>query len=436
MSQSPQVVRRVLGEVSANITHVHVHGNNSNSNNGSSLAKRKLLDTAAVIVSSKSAKQHAESDDTVHHDRVKQSRSPVLASKQDTVLVNVSSPSRSLLRPANELPSSPQKVLPGSVNVFPLSGEQHERQQVHANVVDVDDDEDEDEDEDIDINPLLQSPTERRAATVSSSGVNITSLQEHAERLRMRLKLAYYKVQNKQTATPFPDLIAPTKPAAIVIVPQSLPATAALPIARSFTHYGGSRSSSNNNINSSSIIRNSDAMKMTATAAAARLHSLPAVMSEAARRIALGLPAQPSRKRRISTFVHVPNPGVNDKRRRQQRKSYPPTTSMNANSRASKSRRSTTMPLTSTTTGRSGVTTPARKRHRTSSAQHSITHNGNYQGQGQFNANNNNIIIPVLPAESNNSFSSPLKAQLPSSAIKGTPGQLGAARSLLELGCM
>ncbi|KAK9454347.1 hypothetical protein V1511DRAFT_488729 [Dipodascopsis uninucleata] len=45
--------------------------------------------------------------------------------------------------------------------------------------------------------------------------------------------------------------------------------------------------------------------------------------------------------------------------------------------------------------------------------------------------------VDYLSSEANNEvLSSPLKSALPSSAIKGTPGQLGAARSLLELGCM
>ncbi|KAK9470658.1 uncharacterized protein V1510DRAFT_422393 [Dipodascopsis tothii] len=38
-------------------------------------------------------------------------------------------------------------------------------------------------------------------------------------------------------------------------------------------------------------------------------------------------------------------------------------------------------------------------------------------------------------ASSSGLFSSPLK-KFPSSAVKGTPGQIGAARSLLELGCL
>ncbi|KAK9447881.1 uncharacterized protein V1518DRAFT_420690 [Limtongia smithiae] len=43
-----------------------------------------------------------------------------------------------------------------------------------------------------------------------------------------------------------------------------------------------------------------------------------------------------------------------------------------------------------------------------------------------------------LPAKDtpSNAFSSPLKNAVPSSSIKGTPNQIGAARSLLELGCL
>ncbi|KAK9371695.1 uncharacterized protein V1513DRAFT_481806 [Lipomyces chichibuensis] len=395
MSTSPQVARRVLGDVSANIMHTP----------HTAINKHVDLYTAAVDCSSNARKtgpaRHSESKVALDGNVERQD-----AGRQSKTT----------------LPSSPQQPSCGDIVVRqPSTADEIQRG----------------------LTVLSQSQTRRLPSPAS---VRRSSCKVHADRLRMRLRLAMYKVRINQTTTPLCDLPLP---------PSALPSgstkstSSILPLMSSSQPpliseiLSGTRAITGTRTAS---LYNADA-NVGAAIAAVRLQSLPAVMSDAAVRIAPGVSNKPQlpRRKKMGTFIHNSGPpqstssksanraarylydtATSNGRRRGRSKKHHRSSKRASDSGAIVKDVSKKRPIHTNVPDISGpwqdssviVVTPARKR---SSRPDKM------------------LVVPKLGAEAEGSsglFSSPFKSQLPSSAIKGTPGQIGAARSLLELGCL
>ncbi|KAK9460754.1 uncharacterized protein V1516DRAFT_436359 [Lipomyces oligophaga] len=286
--------------------------------------------------------------------------------------------------------------------------------------------------------------------------------RQHADTLRMRLRLAYYKIQIDRVSTPLSELPLPNRTKDKLEQPEDNEEayTRSYVASPSAARVAGSLTSLSTIRDFAPLTRQPFGPRPSEPSrAAARLHSLPAVMSEAAIRMAssgdynlpsLGKSTRPSLSRPISftsnttrkVILYSPIKRHGNKQNRSgasrnnsestnRRRSASSHTSTKAakrisSGRVSKEHRSfsssadsfTASKGTSTKPRKTGTTefvTPARKtRSRLSDSQ----------------------LTQRFRNESSNGqqFSSPVKAALPSSAIKGTPNQLGAARSLLDLG--
>ncbi|KAK9366362.1 hypothetical protein V1509DRAFT_630132 [Lipomyces kononenkoae] len=394
MSASPQTARRVLGDVSANIMHTpHSTVNKTVDLNppavGGGPSARKIglarcTESKIALVSNNSHMQEAASQSN------------------------------------NILPSSPQQ---SSVQDVVTS---------HASNID-------------EIQNSLAAPQSPMRELSSPAPVRSSNCKMHADRLRMRLRLAMYKVKINQTTTPLCDLplpsfaLLPGSPAFLSSIPPLTSSYRPSLIAENYTGTGtieGMRTSP----------YNADA-NTRASIAALRLQSLPAVMSDAAIRIATDMTNRPQLPRRkyMGSVTHSSRPrhsasgksaaravscsldtatnigrwrGRSKKHHGGSKRANPSGTIVKDVQK--KCARHVTLPDTCTPWKDNSVivVTPARKR---SSLPDKM------------------VVMPKLGTDnegSSGAFSSPFKSQLPSSAIKGTPGQIGAAKSLLELGCL
>ncbi|KAK9319242.1 hypothetical protein V1517DRAFT_297655 [Lipomyces orientalis] len=270
------------------------------------------------------------------------------------------------------------------------------------------------------------------------------SCKEHADRLRMRLRLAIYKVKINQTTTPLCDL--PLPPSASQREPTTFTSSISPLMSSSHISLDGEAFAGSHTVAGmrASSLYNADA-NVSASIAAMRLQSLPAVMSDAAIRIATGVSnrAQLPRRKKMGSFIH--------------HSSLPPSTSVKSASRATTHSFDTAANRRGNSKKRQGG--PKRTRHSGVIAKDipkKRTRRVTLSETGVCLKDDSVIVVtparkrsslpdkrlPAVPklgtdAEGTSGiFSSPFKSQLPSSAIKGTPGQIGAARSLLELGCL
>ncbi|KAK9386080.1 hypothetical protein V1515DRAFT_202137 [Lipomyces mesembrius] len=391
MSASPQVARRVLGDVSANIMHTP----------HTAINKHVDLYAAAVDCSSNTRET-----------------GPARGSESKVALGGNVEGHAAGRQSKITLPSSPQQPSSGDIVVRHPSTTDEIQHGLTAH---------------------SQSQTRRLASPAAASR---SSCKVHADRLRMRLRLAMYKVRINQTTTPLCDL--PLPPPALLSGPTTF-TTSILPLMSSSQPPliseipSGTRAITGMRTAS---LYNADA-NVSASIAAARLQSLPAVMSDAAIRIATGISNKPQlpRRKKMGTFIHnsgAPQSTAGKAANGAASYSFDTATS---NGRSKKHHRSSKRasvsgaivkdvsnkrPLHVTVPDISApwqdnsviVVTPARKRP---------------------SRPDKMLVMPKLGAEAEGSsgiFSSPFKSQIPSSAIKGTPGQIGAARSLLELGCL
>ncbi|KAK9333587.1 hypothetical protein V1520DRAFT_332180 [Lipomyces starkeyi] len=391
MSASPQVTRRVLGDVSANIMHTP----------HTAINKHVDLYAAAADCSSNARKT-----------------GPAPASESKVALEGNVEGQDAGRQCKITLPSSPQQPSCGDIVVrHPSTTDEIQ----HG---------------------LTQSQTRRLPSPAS---VRRSSCKVHADRLRMRLRLAMYKVRINQTTTPLCDL--PLPPSALLSGSTTF-TSSILPLMSSSQPpliseiLSGTRAITGMRTAS---LYNADA-NVSASIAALRLQSLPAVMSDAAIRIATGVSNKPQlpRRKKMGTFIHNSGPPQSAAKFANRAASYSfdtATSNGRWSGRSKKHHRSSKRarisgaimkdvskkrPSNVSVPDSSGplqdnsvaVVTPARKRS---------------SGPDKM------LVVPKLGAEAEGSsgmFSSPFKSQLPSSAIKGTPGQIGAARSLLELGCL
>ncbi|KAK9466973.1 hypothetical protein V1512DRAFT_238634 [Lipomyces arxii] len=256
-----------------------------------------------------------------------------------------------------------------------------------------------------------------------------SNYRKHADRLRMRLRLAYYKVRvNKQTSS-FLDLSCP-----MAELPRHMADRSDAKPAHDHQDVFADATSVAPNSRSAKLY--SAHVDASASIAAIRLQSLPAVMSDAAIRIATGTqkPQLPSRRKKASRS-HTPGSvqlrhshldaydavsSINKRRKTAKRQTKSLSTGLQSaiggRWGSSTARRNTI--ATGNITPEANIVTPARKRP-------SLPSGRKLQTLPSLGADHE--VAPGI-------FSSPLKSALPSSAIKGTPGQIGAARSLLELG--
>ncbi|KAK9353556.1 hypothetical protein V1523DRAFT_410770 [Lipomyces doorenjongii] len=397
MSASPQVARRVLGDVSANIMHAP----------HTAINKHVDLYAAAVDCSSNTRKTGS----------ARGSESKV-ALGVDVDRHGTCSQSKITL------PSSPQQPSSGDIVVRHPSTTDEIQHGLAAH---------------------SQSQTQTRRLA-SPAAARSSSCKVHADRLRMRLRLAMYKVRINQTTTPLCDL--PLPPSALESGPTTFTTSILPPMSSSQAPLISEILSGTRAITGmrTASLYNADA-NVSASIAAVRLQSLPAVMSDAAIRIATGISNKPQlpRRKKMGTFVHRSGPpqstgakaangaasysfdtAISDGRWRGRSKKHHRSSKRASVSGAIVKDVSKKRPPHVTVPDSSApwednsvvVVTPARKR---SSRPDKI------------------LVVPKLGTEAEGSsgiFSSPFKSQLPSSAIKGTPGQIGAARSLLELGCL
>ncbi|KAK9481849.1 hypothetical protein V1527DRAFT_478312 [Lipomyces starkeyi] len=395
MSASSQVTRRVLGDVSANIMHTP----------HTAINKHVDLYAATVDCSSNARKT-----------------GPTRASESKVALDGNVEGQDAGRQCKITLPSSPQQPSCGDIVVRqPSTAEEIQRGPTSPS----------------------QSQTRRLASPAS---VRRSSCKMHADRLRMRLRLAMYKVRINQTTTPLCDL--PLPPSALLSGSTTFTSSILPLMSSSQPPIIGEILSGNRAITGmrTASLYNADA-NVSASIAALRLQSLPAVMSDAAIRIATGVSNKPQlpRRKKMGTFIHNSGPPQSTAAKFANRAaSYSfdtATSNGHWSGRSKKHHRSSKRARVSgaivkdvskkrapnvSVPDRSGplqdnsvaVVTPARKR---------------------LSCPDKMLVVPKLGAEAEGSsgmFSSPFKSQLPSSAIKGTPGQIGAARSLLELGCL
>ncbi|KAK9380017.1 uncharacterized protein V2V93DRAFT_371429 [Kockiozyma suomiensis] len=260
--------------------------------------------------------------------------------------------------------------------------------------------------------------------------------RQHADRLRLRLRLAYYKVKHHEVSTPLSELCLRDKPVqkaqTMALLPSSFEKLSYHNIQQ--PHIINSSNYANQNayngiIHSSNYTYRSHSHNTRShtvlkpppiSAAAAKLQSVQAVLSETAKKLAAqgDLRPQLPRKRSSGTFIHYAI-DADDKRLRRKRKSTEraSTNAKRARSTTSSSIKPTTLPAAAST-----VVTPARKRY-------SLPVSGAVSKLAAASAS-----AAAVASAAQNQFSSPLKSNVPSSSVKGTPGQLGAARSLLDLG--
>ncbi|KAJ8097608.1 hypothetical protein POJ06DRAFT_35464 [Lipomyces tetrasporus] len=273
------------------------------------------------------------------------------------------------------------------------------------------------------------------------------SCKEHADRLRMRLRLAIYKVKINQTTTPLGDL--PLPPSASQREPTTL--TSSISPLMSSSHisldsetFAGSHTIAGMRAAS---LYNADA-NVSASIAAMRLQSLPAVMSDAAIRIATGVSnrAQLPRRKKMGSFIHhssVPHSTSVKSASRAANHSF--DTAANNGGRKGNLKKGHGGPKRTRHSGAIAKDFPKKRTRRVTLAESSVCLKDDSvivvtPARKRSSLPDKRLpAVPKLGADAEGSsgiFSSPYKSQLPSSAIKGTPGQIGAARSLLELGCL
>ncbi|KAK7207681.1 hypothetical protein BZA70DRAFT_21835 [Myxozyma melibiosi] len=368
-----------------------------------------------------------------------------------------------------------------------------------------------DEEDSADVSALKSSPQrETVVATTRASPAAVVkpNCLQHANRLRLRLRLAYYKVKHHQISTPLSDLCV-LEAAPQITSMRTLSAdsgSVGQSCVQKYYNYkawnhassssgshnnknNNSRRASSHNINKSrshasasgdaySNFRTSSYTSQASlhshvsdsvnhpslptfgsasrsysysappppplarpppiSAATAKLQSYPAVLSESAKKLAAQGDFRPHlpRKRASGTFIHYD--ATDDKRagrgkkRMAKRKASEPTISFSRDTM--KRTRASTVgdatnarpPTAGTFKSTSLIVTPAKKRYSlpVSGAVGKLAEAASLAAAASVNAT----------TTSHGQFSSPLKSNIPSSSIKGTPGQLGAARSLLDLG--
>ncbi|KAK9235460.1 hypothetical protein V1525DRAFT_268748 [Lipomyces kononenkoae] len=396
-ASSPQTARRVLGDVSANI----MHASHSTVNKPVDLYPAAVgcspIDRKTGLARGSESKIPPVSNSTEVHDESSQ---------------------------CNILPSSPQQ--PSTQDVATR----------HASTTD-------------EIQKTQAAPQSPSRELSSPASVRRSNCKVHADRLRMRLRLAMYKVRINQTATPLGDLPLPQF---ALLSGSSAFASSISPLMSSYqpslTSNAFTGTGTIEGLRTASV-SNAEA-NTSSSIAAMRLQSLPAAMSDGAIRTATDVSNRPQlpRRKNMASFIrssrtrHSATGKSAKSANRAVSHSFDMATNIgrwrghskkhhSGSKRASfsgtivkdtstKRARHVTLPDTCAPWKDNSVTvvTPARKR---SSLPDKM------------------VVVPRLGTDNEGSsgpFSSPFKSQLPSSAIKGTPGQIGAAKSLLELGCL